>query len=375
MPATNLGLPQRYRALDGYRFIAASLIVLFHYDGDFGLGLGRITPIVKSLDVMVDFFFVLSGFVIAVTYSQVMGSLRDYGSFLRRRLARVLPLHLAVLCIFICFALTNHFGVLKANHGEMLDFGALPANALLLHAWGTVGHLSFNAPSWSISAEWLVYLLFPLLLVVSQRLPLIANLTLVAASVAAIILFRNGMGLRDWTDATYDFGALRAIPTFFLGVIFAVAVKDLPPSVRVPWPLVHAVFLSAIAILQFGAPREVPIAMLALVVPLAAMAERGDKPSLMQTDFMARLGDASYSVYLIHIVAAIPVLFILHKMHATGTPLAVASAVATYIGVVVAARLVYTRFEVPLRRWITGRRDKPSAVFAQRLRAVQSAVR
>jgi peptidoglycan/LPS O-acetylase OafA/YrhL len=373
MTITNL--PQRYRALDGYRFIAASLIVLFHYDGDFGLGLGGITPIVKSLDVMVDFFFVLSGFVIAMTYSEAMGSLRDYGSFLRRRLARVLPLHLAVLCVFIAFAFADHLGVLKANHAEMLDLRALPANALLLHAWGTVGHLSFNAPSWSISAEWLVYLVFPVLLFVSQRLSLIASLTLVAASVAAIILFRNGMGLRDWTEATYDFGALRALPTFFLGVIFAVTLKNYPRFVRVPWPAVHTVFLSAIAILQFDVAREVPIAMLALVVPLAALAERGDKPSFMRADFMARLGDASYSVYLIHIVAAIPVLFILHKMHATGTPLAVASAVATYIGVVVAGRFIYARFEVPLRRWITGRRDKPSLAFVQRLNAVHSGIR
>ncbi|MBI2714006.1 MAG: acyltransferase [Rhizobiales bacterium] len=371
MSSINPGPVQRYRALDGYRFIAASLIVLFHYDGDFGLGRGQLTPVVRSLDVMVDFFFVLSGFVIAVTYGEAMSSLRDYGSFLRRRLARVLPLHLAVLCVFIGFALAHKSGVLTANHPEMLDLTALPANALLLHAWGTVGHLSFNAPSWSISAELLVYLAFPVLLIAARRLPLITNLALLVVGIVAISFFRSAMGLRDWTEATYDFGALRALPTFFLGVIFAILLKHLPLSIRVPWPVVHIVFLSSIAILQFGLPREVPIAMLALVVPLAAMAERGNRPSLMRTDFMARLGDASYSVYLIHILAEIPVLFILHKVHAIGTPLAVVGAVATYVAVVIAASLIYRRFEVPVRRWIAGGDQTPSLVFARRLQAAQ----
>jgi peptidoglycan/LPS O-acetylase OafA/YrhL len=88
MSASNPVSNQRYRALDGYRFIAASLVVLYHYNGDFGLGLEHATPAVKSLTVMVDFFFVLSGFVIATTYAEAMSNLRDYGDFLRRRLAR-----------------------------------------------------------------------------------------------------------------------------------------------------------------------------------------------------------------------------------------------------------------------------------------------
>jgi peptidoglycan/LPS O-acetylase OafA/YrhL len=366
--------PFRYRALDSYRFVAASLIVLFHYDGDFGLGLSRVIPAVKTLDVMVDFFFVLSGFVIASTYCESMASVSDYFGFLRRRVARILPLHLAILCVFIGLAVANKVGLLTANHPEMLDLKALPANALLLHAWGLVGHLSFNAPSWSISAEWLVYLIFPILLLASRRLSLTTNLVLVAATVAAISLFRSRMGLRPWTEATYDFGMLRAVPTFFLGVIFAITLRSRKLSLHVPWAAVHLLFLAAVAALQLGLPREVSIAMLSLVVLLSAMAEQRGATSIMTTDFMGRLGDASYSVYLIHVLAGIPVVFILHKMRLWGGPASVASAIATYVVVVAVAHQVYKHFENPLRRQLSGSDPRLSTAFVKRLHAVQASV-
>jgi peptidoglycan/LPS O-acetylase OafA/YrhL len=376
MGAANLESCSRYRSLDGYRFIAASLVVLYHYNGDFGLGLERATPIVHSLNVMVDFFFVLSGFVIACTYAEAMRNFRDYGDFLRRRLARVLPLHLAVLFVFVGLALAFKFGLLPANHPELLDLKALPANGLLLHAWGIVGHLSFNSPSWSISAEWLAYLVFPLLLILSRRFSLTVNLAIIIGSAAVMILWRNSMGLREWTEATYDFGALRALPTFFLGIIFAGMLQRSPRLFRAPWLIVHLLFLSAVISLHFELPREVTIAFLALVIPFAAAAERNNKPSWMMTEFMARLGDTSYAVYMIHILTSVPVLFALRKFSAIGTPIAVGAAFATYLAVVVIAGLVYGRFEVPLRRWLSGTRGKNApALFANRLSALQSAIR
>ena len=376
MLAANLNSRPRYRALDGYRFIAASLVVLFHYNGDFGLGLERVTPIVKGLSVMVDFFFVLSGFVIATTYAHAMGNFRDYGKFLQRRLARIVPLHLAVLCVFVGLALALKFGLLPANHPEMLALSALPANASLLHAWGFVGHLSFNAPSWSVSAEWLAYLVFPLFLVLSRRLSLATNLAIVIGSIAAMTLWRNAAGLREWTEATYDFGALRALPTFFLGVIFAVLLESSPRLFRAPWLAVHLLFLSAVVTLHFELPPEVTIALLALVVPFAAVAERNNKPSWMMTEFMARLGDTSYAVYMIHIIISVPVLFALRKIGAIGTPIAVGAALATYLAVVIVAGLVYGRFEVPLRRWLSGARGKNASVpFTNRLLEPQAGFR
>lgn len=99
----------RYRRLDGYRSIAAGLVVLLHFHGEFGLRLGAATPVVTSLEVMVDFFFVLSGFVIAVTYAKAMANIGDCGRFLQRRVSRLFPLHLAVLSVFVGLAFANRF--------------------------------------------------------------------------------------------------------------------------------------------------------------------------------------------------------------------------------------------------------------------------
>lgn len=198
---TSANSAARYRGLDGYRFIAASLIVLFHFNSDFELGLERSTPIVNSLSVMVDFFFVLSGFVIAASYGGAMKSLADYTLFLRRRLARIGPLHLAVLALFVLPAVALAFGLVRAQHPDAFSLGALPAHVLLLQAWGAVNHEAFNGPSWSISAEWLAYLLFPALLMLSRRLSATANLRhgVCAGAVAqwrAVALVRGDLRLR-----------------------------------------------------------------------------------------------------------------------------------------------------------------------------------
>lgn len=343
----------RYRSLDGYRFIAASLVVLLHFHGEFGLHLGAATPVVTSLEVMVDFFFVLSGFVIAVTYGKAMANSGDYGRFLQRRVARLFPLHLAVLSVFIGLAFANRFGWLTANHADVLGFAALPANILMLHAWGTTDHLSFNAGSWSISAEWLSYLLFPVLLVLSRRWSLATNLAVAAGAIGLLALWRDATGMRAWYEATYDYGALRALPTFFLGVVLAGLFEVLPGSLRCPWLLVHLIFLSAVASLFFPL-RIVTIGLLALVVLLAAVAERGNTPSLVTSRLFGRLGDASYAIYMIHGIPAIPVVFVLRKFGALGTPLAAGAAIATYLAVLIAACCIYTYFETPARRWLTG---------------------
>ena len=342
----------RYRSLDGYRFVAASLVVLLHYHREFAMDLGVLTPVADKLEVMVDFFFVLSGFVIAVTYGKAMAGFGDYLVFLKRRVARLYPLHLATLAVLVGLALVNKFGVLTANHPSQLAFDALPASLLMLHAWGTTHHLSFNAGSWSISAEWLAYLLFPLLLIASRRLSLAANLAVAIGAIALLTWCRDAAGMTEWYEATFDYGALRALPSFFVGIVIAGVVETSLREVRVPWPAVHLTFLAAIASLYLEL-RDVTVALLALVVLLAAVAERGEIPSIVTSRLMGKLGDASYSIYMIHGIVIIPIIFVLRKIGALGTPLAGGIAVVAYASVVVAASLIYTYFETPLRRWIS----------------------
>ncbi|MDE2577706.1 MAG: acyltransferase [Hyphomicrobiales bacterium] len=341
----------RYLALDGYRFIAAGLVALHHYDLDFRLGLDRLSPIFGRLPLMVDFFFLLSGFVIATSYAERMANGADYGHFLKARLARLYPLHLLTLAAMLCMVGIAVAAGVKINHADMFDLRGLPANLLLLHAWGGLDHLTFVGPSWSISAEWFVYLLAPLFFLAARRLPLFVNVVLLAATVSAMALVRARLGLPHWWDTSYDFGALRAVPTFFAGVLIAMNLHRLQ-GVAPPWGVVHAVFIAALAGLALGAPAEAVIALFGLLTLSAALATRGGALTLMAAPAITRAGNASYAFYLTQSVVATPVLAVLRKTGLLGAPVAFAGALFCLLATYALSLFLYRRFEKPAQKWI-----------------------
>jgi peptidoglycan/LPS O-acetylase OafA/YrhL len=134
----------RIEALTFYRFIAATMVVAHH----FGSGLVSFT----MANQMVTFFFVLSGFVMTITYySKVEVSLR---SFAVNRISRIVPLYLIALALAICFPLLPS-GVTAIS---------ILLNMTLLQSWFPPYPRSINAPGWSLSVEMFFYLCFPFVL-------------------------------------------------------------------------------------------------------------------------------------------------------------------------------------------------------------------
>ena len=82
------------------------------------------------------------------------------GRFLWRRIARIYPLHLATLAFYVVIALALHSGLARTDNPARYPLSDLPAQLLLLHAVDGE-RLTFNFPSWSLSAEMFCYLLFP----------------------------------------------------------------------------------------------------------------------------------------------------------------------------------------------------------------------
>ena len=361
--------PIRYKALDSYRFVAALLVVLFHANADYGLRLERYEPSVVNFGAMVDFFFLLSGFVIAVTYRDRMESGVDYGRFLRARLARVYPLHLltlAVSCAFFGIAVLAHYDV---NHAQNYRLDALPANLLLMHAWGVTNSLTFDGPSWSISAEWLMYLLAPLLFLSARRASMALNIALLAAGALVLTWGFRAAGQGDWTGASYNYGALRALPTFFAGVLIAEGLRGWKPARPVPWAVVHFSFFLVLLGLHFGWPPLVIYALFGAVVASAALAERSSARSVLQTRWMTHLGDASYSLYMVHLLVGLPMLLAARKFGVLGHPGAAIFAAAAAVLSVAVALIVYPTFEMPMRRWLVGVRSPKAQTPATATRA------
>ena len=159
------------KSLTGLRGVAACWVVLFHYITAFhhaeldqnlstksSAGFRLVELFFVHGYLAVDLFFILSGFVMALTYGGAFEagiSSRAYLDFLGKRLGRVYPLYIALTA---AVAVLSYAGIGTVNPPSPVD---LASNVLLIQAWGIAD--SIDVPAWSISTEFAAYLLFPLL--------------------------------------------------------------------------------------------------------------------------------------------------------------------------------------------------------------------
>ena len=278
--------------LDALRFIAAVGVVLYHIWEV--LGLGPVDPAsraISSLNLFVDLFFVISGFVISWVYAGKIKTVQDYGRFLHKRVARLWPLHLLLLGGFIALGAVS----------EMMSGGSLAPrfdcfwpHVLLLHGMGVCAAPMFNYPSWSISAEMGMYALFPVYLLVARDW----RAGLLAVLLATLALTALSPPTRPWWEWTHDLGVLRAVPGFLLGVVFywvRGTLARIPAARALVW-VALALFLGAAAL---GLPKG-PV-LLPLVYVVGALGIAADLRG--PTAFVRHLGPAgqlTYSVYMWH---------------------------------------------------------------------------
>ena len=162
VPDMSPAIPERFQVLDSWRGIAAVMVVLFHVQIVSNI---HDLPLVRAGETFVDFFFVLSGFVIAHAYAGRVNSRQQFVGFVVQRLGRVYPLHAVMLLLYLLFetakALVPSLGSASdpAFSGSN-DISSIVANVLLVQAWGFEDGLTWNTPAWSISGELLSYLLF-----------------------------------------------------------------------------------------------------------------------------------------------------------------------------------------------------------------------
>jgi peptidoglycan/LPS O-acetylase OafA/YrhL len=360
----------RYGSLDGLRFIAACCIMIYHYNIAFQIKLERYSSVFLKLNSLVDFFFILSGFVIFISYHHRLGSMKAYFSFLRARIARILPLHLATLLVSLSLLPISKVTGFALSHPELMALSALPFNLSLTHAWGFVDHLSFNAPSWSISAEWFLYLCTPVLIGIALKTSTLTRLGLVALFTVVMTLYRHRVGLGDWTEASFDYGNFRAVPSFFLGIVIGLCSLNMKARKFDSWWWAYANMILAFLSLNFDFPRETAIVFFCLAIYFSVRAEDAGCRTELNAPIMRRLGSASYSVYMLHPFVSIPMLFIVRKMHLMGSPKGLCLAMLCIPVTVLISLWVYKVFENPLRRRLSGQISQ-----AQRRAALLSASR
>lgn len=291
----------RFTALDSWRGICALMVALYHAPIEAPM---RNTPLIQNGFLYVDFFFVLSGFVMTHAWAARITDGASALTFLIRRWGRLWPLHAATLAFLLALECAKFVaGQAGLWHGGAFQGGntgwALFTNLLLIHAWHLHSGIYWNFPSWSVSTEWAAYLVFAGVVVAAGRNWIAAITAIGLASAAAFLWLSPGK-----VDATFDYGVLRCLAAFALGVLTHRAwsrLRALPPAAASALQ-VAALALVVLTLLTLGSgpashlvPLPFALAVLAFAFPAGALA----RPLAIAP--MRALGDWSYSIYLNHI--------------------------------------------------------------------------
>jgi peptidoglycan/LPS O-acetylase OafA/YrhL len=344
---------QNIRSLTGLRFFAAFWVVLFHYWPKLDVAF---TPTLVSKGYLgVELFFILSGFILCHVYrTSVEDGRFRYGGFLWARLARVYPLHLATLVGMGLLAVGAGLAGFAVDP-NIASLEALPANLLMVHAWGFAPVAGWNHPSWSISAEWFAYLSFPLFAWAALKLqhrPITALVGAIALLTALYVGFQAMAGF-PLTQATINWGALRIVPCFAFGCALHLFWRERPAQNRtaaVAGAALSTVFVALAA--SFEAPDALIVTGLGFVILfLARCAQAGS--NLMGSAPLVYLGEISYSVYMVCVPWKIVFVNLAAKVLQTPDEHLPLWVWLVFLGgVVPLAAVSYHLIEKPARRWM-----------------------
>jgi len=331
---------KHFIALDSLRGFAALFVVSFH-----------MLPFWPAW-LMVDFFFALSGFVLAHTYLY-SGRKTSGLQFIFHRLARLYPLHIFTLVLFILAYLATRHQLPEYADGRLYTF---LQQLTLTHSIGlhTVDQ-TWNGPSWSVSVEFWVSVLFFFL--IKKSTPSIY--LFLVSSVCLLAIYNNSdLGLLVVTENYYGIfnsGLVRCICLFLCGVLTYRAYLMLQHSEhllqRIPWNILEILSILLVAFIILT--RRKPVSDLDMFAPPVFMMlilvfafDRGLVSRLLAKTLY--LGKLSYSIYLNH-VPVIYLVFFLVKPEKFGF---VTSFWSAYVAILILSHFTYQYIEQPSRRKI-----------------------
>ena len=298
----------RFRILDSWRGIAALCVVLFHFEAADHIHALRF---IRHSYLFVDFFFVLSGFVIAHAYGDKLKSPLEVWQFIVRRFGRVWPLHITVLAAFIAVAvfkygLTAGLGMSATTSAfdaaGSTPLASLPVEVLLLQAVDVTDRLTWNTPSWSISAEFWTYILFALIVLLLPRFRTIAFAVAAFLGAATVVAFsHHGM------DVTYDLGLPRSIFGFSVGYLVYWArprIGPMPPALAYIAEVLTVLAIFAFVTMTNRSPLSYAAPFVFAIAVYVFSYELGPVSRLLRRPVFQNLGLWSYSIYMIHALIA-----------------------------------------------------------------------
>lgn len=362
-----------YALLDGLRGVAALLVVWYHIFEGFQFASGA--PTILGINhgyLAVDFFFMLSGFVIGYAYDDRWKRSLSTLSFFRRRLIRLHPMVVMGATIgFISFALTGFARWDGTSAGLSLSLLALVAAWLMLPALpgiprevrGNGEMFPLNGPCWSLFFEYLSNVLYALVL---RRLGTRWLGALAAMLACALAWFaitdRAGYGFIGvgWTLDGLNLlgGSLRMLCPFTLGLLMSRVFH--PVRVRGAFwmctvaliALFHVPHIEGDGAWSWNGLYE-SLCIIGLFPIIVWMAASGSTTDAMSTRVCSFLGDISYPLYIVHypLMYAFYRWLISTQQYTLGETWPVALAVV--VASVTLAWACLRLYDLPVRRWLT----------------------
>jgi peptidoglycan/LPS O-acetylase OafA/YrhL len=359
-------------ALTGLRFVAALGVVLCHATTEWRTGListtsGRtstwsieaiLARILGDGWLGVNLFFLLSGFILAYTYTNAAGHWRGTRrAFYVARLARIYPVYLLALVISALPALWHSFAL-------SMPFINIPATLTFTELWLPHPDIAWCGAGWSLAPEAFFYLLFPLLALPCARLSrrqAVWLLGLCWLGTLLVVLGYHGQ-MHRWLYTTLP---LVRLPEFVMGVVaarlFVLNDTHAAGGRRLAWMTIAA-SLGCLGVLATGSAMW-PDTWLrtglwdpVFVLLIVALARGGGGIARALSSRMAIiLGEASYSLYLLHLPLWTVVTHVLHEpmIVTVREPLMALPLLAGYLlGVVGVSILTFRVLEQPARRKI-----------------------
>ena len=283
---------QVFQTMNGLRGVAALAVVAFHWTLQQPLHL-------KYGYLAVDFFFVLSGFVIAHSYDERLKGELALRDFILTRLVRLYPLYLggtflAILVIIISFIIKGRLIETNVNGAN-----AIPYALLMLptppqtNDWAQAHLYPLNGPAWSLLFELIVNIIYAMSVRLWTEGKLIILMTLTAFM---LLMSDNFYGDGGWNWSSAYMGLLQVFYSFPAGVLIYKLYKRQISFPAIPSPATVVILLGLLMLpyawgIQFSVLVGFP-----LLVALAATSE----PNRIFLPIFSMLGAASYAIYAIH---------------------------------------------------------------------------
>ena len=288
---------KRFYVLDSFRGLAAIFVLMYH---SHYLHTATQWSFFRGSGLFVEFFFVLSGFVL--THGYAFKKELNFKNFFIARSFRIFPLHITMLFVFLFLELgkliASHYGLNLNNRpftGSMSPSEFIP-NMLLLQSWlpNTIT-LSWNPTSWSISTEYYMYMIFYSTLLLKQ------NLRYIAWAIISIIAFYF---IIKEVELGIDF--TRGLSCFFAGGLTYLVYKKYHEKITLSptlFTIIESILIiSVITIVSFKhiEHRSFIGSVLFIVQVFIFAFEGGAISKLLKFRPFTHLGKISYSIYLVH---------------------------------------------------------------------------